>query len=80
MMGFAGSVAAVSQATFTTDLTISELEAHFSLYCRALRTLISEDQSINQIKRSVCWRRLEHLHLCLPKRYRNPEHLYYLLK
>ena len=74
------SVAAMSQATFTTDLTIGELEANFALYCRALRILVLEEKPINQIRRSVCWHRLKCLHMCMPRRYKNPEHLYFLLK
>lgn len=79
-MDIAQHVAAMSQATFTTDLTIGELEANFALYCKALRILVLEDKPISQIRRSVCWHRLECLHMCLPKRYKNPEHLYFLLK
>lgn len=71
---------AMSQTTYTTDLTISELEANFSLYCKALRILVLEEKPIHQIRRSVCWHRLQCLHHCLPGKYRNPEHLYFLLK
>ncbi len=70
----------MSQATFTTSLTIGELEANFALYCKALRILVLEGKTIDQIRRSVCWNRLECLHRCLPQQYRNPEHLYFLLK
>jgi hypothetical protein len=70
----------MSQATFTTDLTIGELEASFALYCKALRILVLEGKTIDQIRRSVCWNRLESLHRCLPRQYKNPEHLYFLLK
>ncbi|MCS5691157.1 DUF3136 domain-containing protein [Cyanobium sp. FGCU-6] len=70
----------MSQATFTTALTIGELEASYPLYCKALRILIREEKTIQQIKRSVCWNRLETLHRCLPRRYRDPAHLYFHLK
>lgn len=70
----------MSQATFTTALTIGELEANFALYCKALRILVLEEKTIHQIRRSVCWHRLECLHRSLPRRYKNPEHLYFLLK
>jgi hypothetical protein len=33
--------------SFTTDLTIGELEANFALYCRALRILVLEEKPIN---------------------------------
>lgn len=36
----------MGQATFTTTLTIEELEANFPLYCRALRILIREEKPI----------------------------------
>lgn len=70
----------MSQATFTTALTIGELEANFALYCKALRILVLEEKSIHQIRRSVCWHRLECLHNSLPHQYKDPEHLYFLLK
>jgi hypothetical protein len=70
----------MSQTTFTTTLTIGELEASYPLYCKALRILIREQKSINQIKRSVCWHRLETLHHCLPRQYKDPNHLYFHFK
>ena len=59
----------MSQLTFTTDLTIAELETSFSIYYKSLRILILEEKTINQIRRSVCWRRLSSLHEALPYRY-----------
>ena len=73
-------MAAMGQATFTAALTIGELEASFPLYCKALRILIREEKSIEQIQRSVCWHRLEKLLHCLPKHYKDPNHLYFHLK
>lgn len=70
----------MSQATFTTTLTIGELEASYPLYCKALRILILEEKTIKQIQRSVCWHRLETLHHCLPRQYKDPSHLYFHLK
>ena len=72
--------AAMSHATFTTVLTIGELEASYPLYCKALRILIREDKTIRQIQRSVCWHRLEKLHHCLPRQYKDPNQLYLHLK
>lgn len=72
--------AAMSPATFPTTLTIGELEANDSLYCKALRILILEEKTLNQIRRSVCWHRLETLHQSLPRQYRDPERLYEVLK
>ena len=70
----------MSQATFTTALTIGELEASFPLYCKALRILIREEKTIEQIQRSVCWHRLASLHRSLPRQYKDPNHLYFHLK
>jgi hypothetical protein len=67
-------------ATFTTTLTIGELEASYSLYCKALRILVREGKTIDKIKRSVCWHRLTALHHSLPRQYKAPEHLYFLIK
>lgn len=70
----------MGQATFTTPLTVGELEASYSLYCKALRILIREGKSIEKIKRSVCWHRLTTLHHSLPRQYKDPSHLYFLIK
>jgi hypothetical protein len=70
----------MSQATFTTTLTIGELEASYPLYCKALRILIREEKPIEQIQRSVCWHRLSTLHHSLPRQYKDPTHLYFQLK
>lgn len=61
-------------------LTIGQLEASFPLYCKALRILIREQRSLQQIQRSVCWDRLSWLHHCLPPQYKDPQHLYSQLK
>lgn len=70
----------MSQVSFTTTLTIGELEASYPLYCKALRILIREQKTLQQIQRSVCWHRLMRLHQCLPKQYKDPGHLYFQLK
>lgn len=62
------------------SLTIGELEANYSLYCKALRLLIREGKSIAKVRRTVCWQRLEILHNCLPGQYREPDYLFALLK
>ena len=61
-------------------LTIGELEANYSLYCKAMRLLIIEGRSLKKIQRTVCWQRLEILHNCLPNRYKSPDYLYAVLK
>ena len=65
----------MTQPTFTTALTLEELEANHEIYCKALRILIREDTPIERIQRSVCWRRLDTLHRSLPHRYGSPERL-----
>lgn len=60
--------------------TIGELEAKYSLYCKAMRLLLKEGRSREEIQRTVCWSRLEQLHLCLPTRYKSPDYLYAVLK
>lgn len=69
----------MAATTFTSQLSIGELEANFGLYCKALRTLIREGVQLDQAKRTVCWSRLSSLHQCLPSRYRAPEQLFFLL-
>lgn len=69
----------MAATTFTTPLSIGELEANFGLYCKALRTLIREGVQLDQARRTVCWSRLSSLHQCLPMRYRDPEQLFFLL-
>jgi hypothetical protein len=61
-------------------LTIGELEANYSLYCKALRLLIREGKSIAKVRRTVCWQRLEILQNCLPGQYREPDYLFALLQ
>jgi hypothetical protein len=65
----------MTQTTFTTALTVEELAANHEIYCKALRILIREETPIHKIQRSVCWRRLDTLHRCLPHRYCSPQQL-----
>ncbi len=67
----------MSQATFTTTLTVAELQASFPLYLKALRILVREQKPMKTIQRSVCWRRLESLHQLLPNQYKDPHQLYF---
>ena len=61
-------------------VTIGELEANYSMYCKALRLLVREGRTLKKIQRTVCWSRLEQLHICLPSRYKSPDYLYAVLK
>mgnify|MGYP002636560450 FL=1 len=56
-------------------ITIGELEAKYPLYCKAMRLLLSEGRSPLQMKKTLCWERLETLHMSLPRRYKAPSHL-----
>ncbi|MFN5118115.1 MAG: DUF3136 domain-containing protein [Cyanobacteriota bacterium] len=60
--------------------SIGELEAKYSLYCKALRLLLKEGRSLEEIRRTVCWSRLEQLHTCLPGRYKSPDYLAVVLR
>ena len=64
----------------TSTVTIGELEAGYSMYCKAMRLLIREGRSLAKIQRTVCWQRLAQLHECLPGQYRDPDYLYVLLR
>ena len=61
-------------------VTIAELEANYSLYCKALRMLVREGKSLVKIQRTVCWSRLESLYECYPGRYKSPDHLYFAIR
>ena len=66
--------------TSTSPLTIDELEASYPTYCKALRILVRDGVSENKARRTVCWSRLATLHGCLPRRYRDPQQLFFLLR
>ena len=61
-------------------LSLGELEAQYPLYCKAMRILVRDGVTINKARRTVCWQKLEILHNCLPRQYREPEQLYLHLK
>jgi hypothetical protein len=69
----------MTTASPAPKITIGELEANYSLYCKAMRLLLREGKSMNKIRRTVCWQRLETLHNCLPGQYRDPDYLCTLL-
>jgi hypothetical protein len=74
-----GNRAATSTSSSTAP-SIGELEAKYPLYCKALRLLIREGRSLAEIQRTVCWGRLEQLHICLPGRYKSPDYLHTVLQ
>jgi hypothetical protein len=79
-LDFISTLGVMVQVPSMSALTIGQLEASFPLYCKALRILIRQQKSFEQIQRSVCWDRLCSLHHCLPRQYKDPHHLYSLLK
>jgi hypothetical protein len=64
----------------TASLTVGQLEASYPTYCKALRMLIEEGRSLAEIKRTVCWERLEMLYRAMPRQYREPFMHYGMLK
>jgi hypothetical protein len=70
----------MSAPTYTTPLSIGELEASYPLYCKALRMLVRDGISEHKARRTVCWSRLETLHHSLPRQYRDPQQLFFLLR
>lgn len=61
-------------------LTIAQLEAGYLAYCNALRMLIAQGRSLDQINRTVCWDRLSLLYRAFPRQYREPVMHYGMLK
>jgi hypothetical protein len=66
--------------TEAASLTVGELEANYHLYCKAMKMLIMEERTSQEIQRTVCWSRLEKLHNCLPSMYKAPDYLFTLLR
>jgi len=57
--------------------TIADLESGFPSYCKALRLLVEAGNSLEKVKRTICWDCLQRLHSSLPKIYHSPEYLFY---
>ena len=66
--------------TSTAPLTIGALEVSYPVYCKALRLLVRDGVSETKARRAVCWSLLETLDGCLPRHYRDPQHMDALLK
>ena len=66
------AVTSIPEPDRQPGLSIGQLEAGYLSYCKALRMLIEEGRSLNQIKRTVCWQRLELLYAAMPRQYREP--------
>ena len=62
------------------SLSLGELEAQYPLYCKAMRILVRDGVTINKARRTVCWQKLEILNHCLPRQYKDPTQMYFLLK
>ena len=67
-------------SSYTSSLTIGELEASFPVSSKALRLLVRDGVSENKARRTVYWNRLETRHGCLPRQYRDPHIMYVLFK
>jgi hypothetical protein len=52
------------------------LDSRYSLYSQAMRILIREGQTFQQLQRTICWARLKSMHQFLPGLYSDPVHLY----
>jgi hypothetical protein len=61
-------------------ITVAQLEASYPAFCKALRMLVQDGLSLNKIKRTVCWDRLQLLHTTLPRQYRDPVVHYAMVK
>ena len=59
---------------------VGELEARYPMDCKAMRMLVRDGVTISKTRRTVCWQKLEILHHCPPRQYREPEQLYLHLK
>ena len=68
------------QTMSAAKLTIGELEAGYPLYCKALRRLLQQGRTPQEIQRTVCWGHLETLNRCLPGRYKAPAYLLALIR
>ena len=66
----------MSQAACTNLIAVDELETSYSMYCRSLRILIRQGKTLEQVQRSICWKRLSVLHDYQPRQYKGPEQLY----
>jgi hypothetical protein len=64
----------------TAGMSLGQLEAGYPAYCKALRMLVQEGNSLTAIKRTLCWQRLEMLHHVLPRQYRDPVMHYGMVK
>ena len=61
-------------------VNIGALEVSDPVYCKALRLLVRDGVSETKARRAVCWSLLETLDGCLPRHYRDPQHMDALLK
>lgn len=61
-------------------ISLVQLEAGYATYCKALRMLIEEGNTLTAIKRTLCWQRLEMLHHSMPRQYRDPVMHYGMVK
>ena len=63
-----------------SSIRIGELEAKYPLYCKALKKLIKQGKTTDELQRKLCWERLCLLHLSLPRQYKSPEPLMLMIQ
>ena len=63
-----------------SSISIGELEAKYSLYCKALKMLIKQGKTSTELQRTLCWDRLRVLHNSLPRQYKFPERLMLMIQ
>jgi len=66
----------MSQAALISMSSNAPLDSRYSLYTQAMRILIREGQTFQQLQRSICWARLMSFHQFLPGLYSDPVQLY----
>jgi hypothetical protein len=66
----------MSEAATMSTSGHAALDCRYSLYSQAMRLLIREGQTLQQLQRSICWARLMSLHQILPALYCDPVQLY----
>ncbi|MFO0018234.1 MAG: DUF3136 domain-containing protein [Synechococcaceae cyanobacterium] len=70
----------MSQAALQSPINLDLLDTRYSLYSQAMRFLIRDGRTFEQLQQSICWDRLLSLHQSLPAHYCDPVQLYSLLK
>jgi hypothetical protein len=62
--------------TFTTLPTLQELRDSHTIYLKALQLLAQDGSKIEDVRETVCWKRLMRLHQAMPGLFLSPETLF----